>query len=232
MKTITAIENVMSMNLALRRGEEVNQYQHARAYAAVMMPRILEWLDAGISRADVITTLAMATGVKRHIASEVICKSLKKTGYIAKPEADDGDDDDAARDQITAKTEVSDAMPVAEKPVSAAPVPSEKPRAAPAPSATPAPVLAEKPKAAPAPVVQPANSAASTKSDKDATAAPVAEGKEDKWAHLRGKRIIVGKGFLGQEHEYMSPEEIQADKDRRARIEEVSIASGKLDWKK
>lgn len=115
--------------------------------------------------------------------------------------------------KVKIKSEVSKESGAEQKasPVAAAPVPAPKPVQ---------PVVQAKPAPAPVSTPTPATSA-SAESDQ-----PV-----DKWAHLRGNNIIVGKGFLGEEERWMTPEEIKADKDRRAAIERASIISAELSKK-
>lgn len=110
--------------------------------------------------------------------------------------------------KVKIKSEVSKESGAKQKvsPAVAAPVPA------------PSPVQSVSAKPAPAPAPAPATSA-STESNQPTS--------NDKWAHLRGDGVI-GKGFLGEENRWMTPEEMQADKERRAAIEKVSIISAEL----
>jgi len=86
-----------------------------------------------------------------------------------------------------------------------------------------------KQKASPVPALKPVQSAPAPAPATSASAE--SDQPVDKWAHLRGNNIIVGKGFLGEEDRWMTPEEIKADKDRRAAIERASIISAELSKK-
>lgn len=228
MKTITALEAVMEIRLALLRGEKVNQYHHARSHVNAIMPGLLKWMEGGIPRSDIITSVVMATGVKRTIAADVVCKVLKKSGYVQKVIDDDDEDEipaDIDRPTVIkeVKGEVSGKGLVKQKA-------KPSPVAAPVSASPVVPVVAAQVATVVAPVadhVLPI-AAAEISAESQLQKEPSPPGK---WDHLR-KDIIIGKGFIGEESKWMTPEEIQADKERRARIEVTSIASGKTDWKK
>lgn len=217
MKVVTSVNRVIEIRLAALGGEKVSEYQRAWAYADLMLPKLIEAMNRGISRADVITMLSMATGVKRSVAAEAVCKKLKKIGYAPKV-ADDDDEDDAPVEPkvkpTQVKREVSKKVGVKQVAAAVAAAPAQKP----VQSIQPVPA-----KPAPAPAPAPATSAPA-ESDQQPNS-------DDKWAHLRGNNIIVGKGFLGEEERWMTPEEIKADKDRRAAIERASIISAELSKK-
>jgi hypothetical protein len=79
-------------------------------------------------------------------------------------------------------------------------------------------------RSAPSPAVPVSENSAPAQSDQQPNS-------DDKWAHLRGNNIIVGKGFLGEEERWMTPEEIKQEKERRAAIEKSSILAAELSKK-
>lgn len=199
---IGLVPTLFKTEAARARGEQISEFKIARLYVDSMWSEIEEMLDSGISKADVVGMLMMTARVSRTAAYNTLTNRLNSN--------------------LNRKSKETTSKKVKSEEVSKASVVESK---------KPAPVA----KPTPAAPVAPANSAASAKSGKqESQEAVTATGadKKDKWAHLRNKQIIVGKGFLGEEDKWMTPEEIQADKDRRARIEEASIASGKLEWKK
>jgi hypothetical protein len=113
-----------------------------------------------------------------------------------------------------AKSEVSKKVgEVKPKPASTSVAPALKPVQ---PTAVPV-----APPSSPSPAVPVSENSAPAQSDQQPNS-------DDKWAHLRGNNIIVGKGFLGEEERWMTPEEIQQDKERRAAIEKSSILAAEL----
>lgn len=131
MRIVAAITNANEIQLAIKRGEKVSEYRRAWAYADLMMPTMIKWLNAGMSRSDVITSLAMATGVRRAVAAEAVCKKLKKIGYVPKVADEDEDIPDCPVEpkakpaksevskEILVKREANTVTPVAATPVSA-----------------------------------------------------------------------------------------------------------------
>lgn len=222
---LSAVSKAMSISIALRKGEPVSEYERAFAYADVLMPQFIECMDVGIHRSEVVSYLMLASGVKRSVASNTLSQKLKKIGYVPKAIEDDEeipDDLDISAKPAKVKSEVS-------KEVFLKRESSQVPATAPVSFVPTAPV-AKAVKSAPAKVADPVVPTAPAEISAEPQL-PTEPSSPGKWDHLR-KKIIVGKGFLGEEDKWMTPEEIQADKERRARIEAVSIASGKLDWKK
>jgi len=191
--------------------QAVSQYERAFAMCDLFLQRFVDLLNGGMPRAEIVLYLMMIAGVERRIANQTLYKKLKKIGYKAKVEEDDEviPSDDEPR---VLKSEVS------------VEVGGSKPKQTAAAVAPKVAVVVPKPEIQP--VAKPVTFSASADIDKPAK--PLVVDPNDKWAHLRGGGVI-GKGFIGEEEKWMTPEEIQADKERRARIEASSIKSAEME---
>jgi len=209
---ISVIERALDISDKICAGEATSQYQRAFSTCDLLIDRFIRSLNKGVSRSDIVSYLMIAADVEKRIASNTLSQKLKKIGYKAKVEEDD--EVIPSDDEPNYKSEVS------------VEVGGSKPKQATAAAVAPK-VAAVVPKTEIQPVEKKVTFSASTDIDKPA-AKPLVVDPNDKWAHLRGGGVI-GKGFIGEEEKWMTPEEIQADKERRARIEASSIKSAEMD---
>lgn len=107
MKIFRNLSRVLKISSAIAQGQKVSEYQIAWAYADLMLPELIEALKSGVSRSDAITALAVATQVKRSIACDVLCKKLKKAGYVA--------DDDLEETNELDEQDITPSSPAAKK---------------------------------------------------------------------------------------------------------------------
>lgn len=223
---LSVLSKSLRISLSIYKGESSSEYERAYSFADMLMPQFLECLNAGIPRSEIVTHLMIGARVKREVATITICKKLKKIGYVPKAIDDDEedipDDLDVSAKSAKIKSEVS-------KEVFLKREQSQVPATAPV-TVVPTALVAKAVKSASAKVADPVMPPAPAEISAEPQL-PKEPSSPGKWDHLR-KQIIVGKGFLGEEDKWMTPEEMLADKERRARIEAVSIASGKLEWKK
>lgn len=205
------VQELYKVEAARSRGEAISEFKIARLYVDSMWIEMTEMLESGVPKNDVVGMLMITARVGRPAAYNTITNKLNS----------------AANRKRKVKNEVSKESGGEKQTArpAAAPAPTPAPVVAPAPFVRkPASVEPAKPVAAPAPTPTPPTSASAELQQEQS------EVKPDKWAHLR-KENIIGKGFLGEESKWMSPEEIGADKQRRAAIERASIISAELSKK-
>ena len=104
MKIFRNLSRVLKISSAIAQGQKVSEYQIAWAYADLMLPELIEALKSGVSRSDAITALAVATQVKRSVACDVLCKKLKKAGYVADDDLEETDEQDDGEQGATPAT--------------------------------------------------------------------------------------------------------------------------------
>ncbi|MHB1098033.1 MAG: hypothetical protein ACYCZR_00630 [Burkholderiales bacterium] len=213
---------MMQLDLARLHGEEVSEFRAARVIAEYMLDDYIEMLDRGMSRSAIIEYLAHAACSSRQTAAVALLRVLKKAKYIPKNiEAPILAKRAEKSSPVEAKAKIQPEVSVGEAP----PVtPKSDSSQAPAPIVHPAihakadPVVSVAQEMSPAPtdfkisafvecVEKPAESSE--------------EKKPDKWAHL-STDDVVGRGFLGEEHRWMTPEEIQKAKEDLDRLHRIS----------
>lgn len=74
-----AIFEVMA---AIARGEKVSPYTLARSYVEFLLGTIIDALDSGVPRSDVIWALAVSAGCERAVARIVLRKVLREAKYV------------------------------------------------------------------------------------------------------------------------------------------------------
>lgn len=203
--------DLLDLEARRRRGEPINEFQSARIHAEFRLARIIDSLNSGMPRSEVIGILAITSQTSRRVACDALGKVLRKAKFDQPQEPSPA----AAKVKIQAEVSVGEAPPV---------TPKSDSSQAPAPIVHPAihakadPVVSVAQEMSPAPtdfkisafvecVEKPAESSE--------------EKKPDKWAHL-STDDVVGRGFLGEEHRWMTPEEIQKAKEDLERLHRIS----------
>ncbi len=211
---------MMQLDLARLRCEEINEFKAARIVAEYMLDQYIEMLDKGMPRSAIIEYLAHAACTSRKTAADVLLRVLKKAKYVPlKKETPPPAEKSSNSLSVVAEAKIWQEVSVG-KPTLVTPKPDPYP--APAPIAHPA--VPEKTDSA-VPVDQEVFLATSDFkiSALAELATKPAEKKHDKWAHLNNDGV-VGRGFLGEEHRWMTPEEIRKEKEDRERLHRISNA--------
>jgi len=73
---------IFELMATIARGEKVSPYTLARSYAEFLLGTIIDALDSGAPRSEVIGALAFSAGCERDVASDVLWRVLKKAKYI------------------------------------------------------------------------------------------------------------------------------------------------------
>jgi len=204
----------MQLDLARLHGEEVSEFRAARVIAEYMVDDYIEMLDRGMPRSAIIEYLAHAACSSRKTAAVALWRVLKKAKYIPK---------NIETPAPTAKPKRS--SPAASKAKIQAEVSEDEPHPLtlppkPDPISAPAAQPTDPPKVEPVALVDqevsrdPAELAAKP-------AESTEEAKPDKWARL-GVEGVVGRGFLGEEHRWMTPEEIKNAKEDLEHLHGIS----------
>lgn len=220
---IGSVPELFQVVAARNRGEQISEFKIAGLFVDSMWLDITKMFASGMSKTEIVGMLMITARISRTAAYNTLtnklnCEANRKKKTESKPKSKP---EVSVRDPIQ-KME-SKPEPVAVKVEKVVAPSEEKAESKPEPVAVKVEKRVVTNEAASTPIKEvEATTSACAESSKETN------NSDDKWAHLRGKKIIVGKGFLGEEKHWMTPEEIQADKDRRAAIEKVSIASGKL----
>lgn len=190
---------LLQLKTARAENKEVSEYEAARIHIDFLFDDLLKAVHAGIPRSDLVSVIMIFGEVSRRVASDTLSKRLRAAGI---------QEDNQSQAKGKAKTEPAAPLKQAAVAPSApapAPVPVKetvlaKPRVIESP-AVPAPAIAR-------------------------PAIPAAAG-DDKYAHLR-RPLISGKGFLGEEERWMTEDEMEKEKERRAAIERSSIIGAEI----
>ena len=214
---------MMHLDLSRSRGEEISEFKATRVIAEYFLDDHVEMLDRSMSRSAVIVYLAHAACASRKAAATVLGQVLKKAKYIppenietpAPGEKPKMSSPAASKAKIQPKVSEVGASRVRTKPGSA---PAPVPIVHTAVQAKADPVVPVDQEMAPVPpdfkISAPAECV-----EKPAESSE--EKKSDKWAHLSTDGV-VGRGFLGEEHRWMTPEEIQKAKKNLERLHRIS----------
>lgn len=73
---------IFQLMAAIARGEKVSPYTLARSYAEFLLADMIQALDCGVPRSEVIWALAVSAGCERAVASSVLRKVLREAKYV------------------------------------------------------------------------------------------------------------------------------------------------------
>ncbi len=196
---------MMQLEAAKARGEKVSEITAARITAEFFLEYLIEALNGGLSRSAAIGILSVRAGVSRATAGDVLWRVLKKAKYVV-PESSQAPVTPKAEEippsrsagKVSKVNSSSKPEPVSKTSGSFEPVPKGRLPTAETKISAPAELPG--------------------KASPSSTEAPF-----DKWEHLRGDEVI-GRGFLGEEHRWMTPEEMQKAKEQRDELHRISNA--------
>lgn len=199
------VQELYKVEAARSRGEQISEFKIARLYVDSMWIEMTEMLDSGIPKSDLVGMLMITARVGRAAAYNTLTNKINSAT------------------KRKAKVEVSKKVGGAKPNPASAPTPGAQGAQASKKVVQPT-VVPVAPPSSPTSAVPVSEISAPAQSDQQPNS-------DDKWAHLRGNNIIVGKGFLGEEERWMTPEEIKQEKERRAAIEKSSILAAELSKK-